>query len=193
LAAERPAPHGFAAPRFPADCTHAEVRVDDRERRAREAVQKAKRKLPDLFSAPGNRKFFRSHMEVQDVDWLVDAAREGDRDAVQILQKYARGARGAGMIVPKAFHEFVWEYFIDGPPKAKSGTSSKDTDLRYQSIALLVKIVSKDFGFPEYRNVEHRGEKSGPMSACLLVAEEFGLSERRVEEIWGERKARIGQ
>jgi hypothetical protein len=75
--------------------------------------------------------------------------------------------------------------------KAKSGSSPKDTGLKHRTIALLVKIVSQDYGFPEYRNPEHRGEESGPMSACLLVAQELGLKERWVEEIWAERKASV--
>jgi hypothetical protein len=95
------------------------------------------------------------------------------------------------MIVPDDFHAFVWEWFVDGPPKAKSGSSSKDTELRFQTIALLVKTVSRDYGFLEYRNVEHRGRKDGPMTACKLVAEELGLAERTVEDIWGERKGRL--
>jgi hypothetical protein len=76
-------------------------------------------------------------------------------------------------------------------PKAKSGTSPKDTDLKYTTIALLVKIVSRDYGFPEYSNPEHRGNPDAPMSACGLVADELGLSERTVEEIWADRKAMV--
>ena len=165
----------------------------DQEKLAREAVQKALRNLPWLFSKEGNRQFFLSHLEAQDPEFLVAAAREGDHDALEFLRRYASGARRAGMKVPDAFHEFVWECFIDGLPKAKSGTGPKDTELHYQTIALLVKIVSKDYGFPEYRNVEHRGHNAGPMSACKLVAEELGLGERWIEEIWGERKASVGQ
>lgn len=161
------------------------------EKRAREAVQKAKKKLPALFSKEGNRRIFRAHLEVQGIEFLVAAAREGDHDALDILREYARGARKAGMKVPDEFHTFVWEYFIDGPPKAKSGSSSKDSELRFQSIALLVKIVSQDYGFPEYRNPEHRGRKDGPLTACKLVAEELGLGERTVEDIWGERKSSV--
>jgi hypothetical protein len=46
------------------------------------------------------------------------------------------------------------------------------------TIALLLKMVKRDFGFPEYSNPEHRGNPDAPMSACRLVAEETGLSER---------------
>jgi hypothetical protein len=166
--------------------------MDDREKRAREAVQKARRNCPALFSKEGNRRFFRFHLEIQDVDFLIAAAREGDSDALEILRNHARGARRAGMRVPDEFHTFVWECFIDGIPKARSGTSPKDTELRKTTIALLVKIVRDDYGFPEYRNVEHRSAESGPMCACLLVAQELGLAERTVEEIWGERKASVG-
>jgi hypothetical protein len=60
--------------------------------------------------------------------------------------------------------------------------------LKHVSIALMVKIVSQDYGLPEYRNAEHRGEESGPISACLLVAQELDLDERWVEEIWADRK-----
>ena len=43
--------------------------------------------------------------------------------------------------------------------------------------------MSQDFGFPKYGNPERRGNADAPMSACRLVAEELGLSERTVEEI----------
>jgi hypothetical protein len=163
----------------------------DREARAREAVRRMARNVPQLFSKEFSRKFFRARMEEADVDRLVALAREGDKDALEILRKHAGGASRARMNVPRSLHEFVWEYFIDGPPKAKSGPSPKDTELKHQTIALMVKIVSQDFGLPEYRNAEHRGEESGPVSACLLVAQELGLKERWVEEIWADRKASV--
>ena len=164
---------------------------DNGEKHAREAVRRVVRNLPWLFSEAGNRQFFRAHWEVMDVEFLLMGARAGDKDSIEILRKYAAGARKAGLIVPDDFHAFVWEWFVDGPPKAKSGSSSKDTELRFQTIALLVKTVSRDYGFLEYRNVEHRGRKDGPMTACKLVAEELGLAERTVEDIWGERKGRL--
>jgi hypothetical protein len=166
--------------------------MTDQEQKAREAVRRVIRNLPDLFSKEGNQRFFRSHMEVQDVEFLVAAAREGDKDAVEILREHARGARRTRMNVPDAFHEFVWEWFIDGPPKAKSGSKSKDSELRKQTIALLVKVVSKDYGFSVYRNTEYRGSNSGPPSAISIVAEELGLSERTVEDIWADRKSIVG-
>jgi hypothetical protein len=165
--------------------------ANDREAQAREAVRRALKTAPWLLSKEGNRKFFRSHLEMQGPRFLVLAAREGDADAIEILRNYARGALRAGMNVPIELHEFVWEWFIDGPPKAKTGSSSKDTDLRYLTIALLVKIVHEVYGFREYRSTEHRGLQTGPVSACLLVAQELGLSERSVEEIWGDRKADV--
>ena len=164
---------------------------EDRERLAREAVQKLVRNAPWLFSKEGNQQFFRAHMEVENINMLVALARAGDKDAVEILRKCARDARSAGMKVPPDLHEFVWKWFIDGPPKAKSGSSPKDTELRYTAIARLVQIVSEDYGFPEYTPPEHRGNPDAPMSACRLVAEELGLSVRMVEEIWADRKASL--
>ena len=164
---------------------------DDREARAREAVRRMARNAPQLFSKEISRKFYRARMEVAEVDTLVALAREGDKDALEILRKHARGASGARMNVPQSFHEFVWEVFIDGPPKAKSGLSPKDMGLKHLTIALMVKIVSQDYGLPEYRNPEHRGAESGPMSACLLVAQELGFKEPWVEEIWAKRKASV--
>jgi len=165
--------------------------VEDRERLAREAVRKVVQNGPWLFSKEGNQQFFRDHMEAEDMNMLVALARAGDKDAVEILRKYARGARSAGMKVPTDLQEFVWEWFIDGPPKAKSGPSPKDTELRYTTIAVLVQIVSEDYGFPEYTPPQHRGNPDAPMSACRLVAEELGRSERTVEEIRAERKASV--
>jgi hypothetical protein len=164
--------------------------MDDREARVRAAVRRALKRVPWLFSKEGNRQFYRSHMEAEDPKFLVAAAREGDDDAIDILRDYVRGARQAGINVPTVVHEFVWEWFVDGPPKAKPGTSPKDIGLRNLAIALLVKIV-KGYGFPEYRNSEHRGETTGAMSACQMVAEETGFSERTVEAIWADRKAAV--
>jgi hypothetical protein len=165
--------------------------LEDRERIAREAVRKVAKNLPWLFSKEGSQRFYRAHMEVADIGTLVALAREGDKDAVEILRTNAEGARRAGMKVPTDLHEFVWEWFIDGPPKAKSGPSPKDSGRKRLTIALLVKMVKGDFGFPEYSNPEHRGNPDAPMSACRLVAEETGLSERMVEEIWGKRKTLV--
>jgi hypothetical protein len=164
---------------------------DDREARAREAVRRVKRNAGALFEKEFSRKFYRARMEVEEVETLVALAREGDGDALEILRNHARGARRAGMNVPRSFHEFVWECFIDGPPKANSGSSPKDMGLKHTTIALLVKMVTQDYGFPEYRNAEHRGLRTGPISACLLVAQELELSERTVEEIWAVRKASV--
>jgi hypothetical protein len=162
--------------------------LQDRERLAREAVRKVVKNLPWLFTKEGSQRFYRAHMEVENIETLVALAREGDKDAVEILQNYARGARRAGMRVPTDLQEFVWEWFIDGPPPAKSGASPKDTGLKYIAIGRLVKIVNQDYGFPEYTQPEHRGNPDAPMSACRLVAEETGLSESMVEKIWADRK-----
>jgi hypothetical protein len=160
--------------------------VDDKEKRAREAVRLALKNVPELFTKEGNRRFFRAHWERMEPEELVAAAREGDSDAMEILRNYARGARRSGMHVPRALHEFVWEYFLDEVPKTKSGPSPKDSELRKQTIRILVKIVA-EFGFPISRNPEHRGSKDGPMSACRIVAEEIDLAEGTVEDLHNER------
>jgi hypothetical protein len=165
---------------------------DNQEARAREAVRRVIRNAPQLFTKEFSRRFYRAHMEVAQIDTLVALAREGDKDALEILRKHARNARRARVNVPRSLHEFAWECFIDGPPRAKSGLSPKDMELKHQTIAVMVKIVSQDYGFPEYRNAEHRGAKSGPISACLLVAQELGYDDERwVEEIWADRKASV--
>lgn len=170
---------------------------DDREKLAREAVRRVLRNLPWLFSEEGNRQFIRRHLEAANIEVLITAAREADADAIDILRKYAGGARRTGMNVPADFHAFVWEWFIDGPPKGtaktKAGTASKGNELRYQTIAVLVKIVNRDYGFPVYRNPEHRdGEDGdGPMCALQLVAEETRLGYSTVEGHWRDRKASV--
>jgi hypothetical protein len=164
---------------------------EDREAGAREAVRRVARNAPQLFLKETSRKFFRARMEVENIDTLVALAREGDKDALEILRKHARGAGRAHINVPRSLHEFVWECFIDGPPKAKSGPGPKDIGLKHLTIALMVKVVSQDYGLPEYRNPEHRGAETGPISACQLVAQELDLDEGWVEEIWADRKASV--
>jgi len=82
--------------------------LQDRERLAREAVQKVKKNAaPLLFSQETSQQFFRTRMEVENIDMLVALARDGDKEAVEILRKYARGARRTGIKVPTDLHEFV--------------------------------------------------------------------------------------
>jgi hypothetical protein len=177
---------------FLADSTNAKVpMLEDREKLAREHVRNVKKNAPWLFEKEASQRFYRARMVPESVEMLVALAREGDKDAVEILRDHARAIAGTDEIAPRCFHEFVWEWFIDGPPKANPGSSPKDTGLRDLAIAMLVNMVGRDYGFPEYRNPEHRGEKGGPMSACLLVAQETGLSERTVEKIWADRKEMI--
>jgi hypothetical protein len=159
-----------------------------REQRAREAVRLAMKNVPELFSKDWNRKFLDFHMAGRDVEWLVSAAREGDRKAEEILRERARIARRDGSDVPLALHEFVWEFFIDGPAKARPGTNPKETEVRKRAIAILVKLVHRDYGFNVYSNPEHRGSDSGPMTALRIVGDELGLDARTVEEIYADRK-----
>jgi hypothetical protein len=161
--------------------------MTDQERRAREAVRRVLPGIKRSLSKEGSQQFFRSHLQVEDVERLIGAASEGNADALEILREYARGARRAGMFVPDALHAFAWEYFIDGPPKAPPGSKPQDNLLRNMLIVSLVKVVSEEFGIPVYRNVEHRGAEDGPICALKLVGEELGLRERGVEEIWEAR------
>ena len=170
----------------------------ERERLAREAVRKTLKKQPWLFTKEGSQRFYRAHMEAEDIGVLVDLARDGDKDALEIVRQYVRGlrkyARESGLNVfqiPVSVTGLALEILTDGPPKAKSGSSPKDIGLKHLTIALLVKIVSQNYGFPEYSNPEHRGNPDAPMSACRLVAEETGLSESTVEKIWADHKEMV--
>jgi hypothetical protein len=174
------------------------LQKQNQEQAAREAVRKAKKNVPWLFTTEGSRRLYRAQMEAESIDKLVDLARDGDKDALEILKRRTRGpwdhAHKLGLNVvdvPARVSELALEMFFDGPPKAKPGSGPKDIGKTHQAIAVLVDKVSLDYGFPEYRNSEHRGQKSGPMSACLLVAEELGLSGRTVEDIWAEHKEMI--
>ena len=176
----------------------------DREARARAAVRRAKQQHPELFTREGNREFHRAHMQQCDTKKLIEFAAQGSNMAVEILRERAIAAARTGENVPDEFHEFVWAFFVnDGPPrrlinadgkvKAIPKTMPTDTDLTYRTIALLVKIVHQEFEFPVYRSSEHRGSTGAPPSAISIVADEVGLSEQRVEQIWHEwGGARVG-
>src|SRR5262249_22432958 len=126
--------------------------------------------------------FYRAHMERESIEKLVELAREGDKDAAEILVNRGRVARSTRAKVPDCFAELVWEWFLDGPPKAKPGSNPKNLGLRNLIIDRLVKRISRDYGFPEYTPPEHRDDSDAPMSACRLVAEGLGIKERTVEE-----------
>src|SRR5687767_1610532 len=98
----------------------------ENERQARERVRRALKGARQSLSKDGNRTFFNRHLAAQEPELLVAAAREGSREAVELLREYGRGARRAGMSVPAAFHGFVWEWFLDGQPKAPPGPKPQD-------------------------------------------------------------------
>ena len=55
--------------------------------------------------------------------------------------------------------------------------------MRNSIIDRLVKRISRDYGFPEYPpNPEDRHDPDAPMTACRIVGEESGFSERTIEE-----------
>jgi hypothetical protein len=161
--------------------------LDNREKLAREAVRKIVKNLPWLDSKEESRRFYRAKMEAGSIERLVAAAREGDKDAVEILRDHARAIAGTDEIAPKCFHEFVWEWFIDGPPKARPGSGPKDTGLKNLTIRRLVKMISRDYSFPERTAYERRNDPDAPMTACRLVGEELRLDERTVEDILDDR------
>ena len=169
--------------------------LQDRERLAREAVRKTLKKQPWLFTKEGSQRFYRAHMEAEDIGVLVDLARDGDKDALEIVRQYVRGlrkyARESGlsvMQIPLCVTELALEILTDGPPKTQAGPDPRDTALRYQTLAGLVNRVSLVHGFPEYTLPGRRDEADVPMSACRLVAQETGYSESAVEKAWSEYK-----
>jgi hypothetical protein len=166
-----------------------------REEQARRAVRQVKGKLDWLFSKEGSRDFYSTHLEAAGVDLLVDLARDGDREALDILRKHARGwhqdalnDKASEVKVPNSLLQLLFEIFIYGLPKAKRGTGPKDTALRYQAITVLVRFVSENFGFPEYTQPQDRDNPDAPLTSSRIVGEEFGLSPRWIEEISASRK-----
>ena len=160
----------------------------EREARAREDVRKFNKNAASLLAKESSQRFYHKHMERQSTERLVELARAGDKEAAEFLLNRGRVARSLGAIVPTCFHEFVWECFLDGPPKATPGKNPKDTGLKHLTIALLVKIVIVDYGFPEYSQSDDRSDPEAPLSACRIVAEELKLSVSWVEKIWAEYK-----
>jgi hypothetical protein len=167
--------------------------MTDQETRAREAIRKQLPGMKRSLSKEGSRQYFRRHLEVEDVERLIGVAREGNVDALAILREHARGARDAGMNVPDKLHVFVWDFFIDGPPKTPPGPKPQDTLLRDMIVVSLVKIVNEEFGYRVHRGKEHHDSKTGPFSACAIVAQELGLGESNIEDIWNAGMANVGR
>jgi hypothetical protein len=118
LAAERPSASGCRAVPSLRTAPNAEVQMlQNRERLAREAVRKARKNAAALFTKETSQQFYRAHMERESIEKLIALARAGDREAAEILQTRGRVARTLSVPIPTCLHEFVWEWFLDGPPK----------------------------------------------------------------------------
>jgi hypothetical protein len=167
----------------------------DWERRGRAAVRAVKRNLPWLLDREGNEQIFRSHMETESDEVLADLARVGEKTALEILRERIRILHEAALhegraslVLHDRVRELALEVFLYGPPKSASGPKATRTAYRDRTIALLVKIVHVDYGFPIYGNPQHRGRKDAPLSAVRLVADELAMTERAVDDIWRDNK-----
>ena len=74
------------------------------------------------------------------------------------------------MKVPDDFHTFVWDYFIDGPPKARPGPKPPETLLRNIIIKALVPVVTPSFGWtkPATRNATTQKSDRSRLVQLLL-------------------------
>ena len=66
----------------------------ERERLAREAVRKVKKNVSWLFTKEGSQFFYAAHMELASIEVLVMLAREGDKNAIEILREHAIAIAG---------------------------------------------------------------------------------------------------
>jgi hypothetical protein len=115
---------------------------------------------------------------------LVEAAYDtGYEHVIEEIRARARVIEGTGQIAPAKFHEFVWRWFIDGPPREKPGPKPYDNLARDQLLSALVRIVHEEFGFPATRG-EASKQTGSTVSACQIVAEETGVGEDAVVTVW---------
>jgi hypothetical protein len=192
LGSLRPPPVIFPGPAL------SELTTAEREAGARNAVRRVRWDATRSLTKDGSRQYWRNYVGSLDVPDLVDLARDGDKDALDRLRDYARGVRRAipeipSLDIPRELLGFTLEFFIDGQPKARPGPSPRDTTLRNRLVVSLVKIVNEEFGFDVHRNEDLRNSNEGTLSACAIVADELGLGESNVEDIWNDLKSTLGR
>jgi hypothetical protein len=157
--------------------------MDIHEQRARAFVRRHWFGATRLRSRETSRQRFRGSA-IKCIPELIEAAREsGDKIVIEELRHRGRDMRAQGAKVPDNFSLFVWEWFLDGPPKVKRGPKAYDRLDRDQILAGLVRIVVEEFEFPATRG-EPAKESDSTVSACQIVAEETGHEEAAVGEIW---------
>ena len=172
--------------------------MEEREKRAREYARRVFAGATRSLSEEGGHHFFRSHIAVADIDRIIEAAYEGDPEALWALKARARAMRSTGATAPASLWLFVWECFLGGEPKGRPGRKPYDFLTRDMIIAATVKILVEEFGFPATRGTASK-DKSSTVSACQIVAEELPgghkIGEDAVEAIWKDSpaKARMGK
>src|SRR5215831_18854277 len=114
----------------------------DREKRARAAVQSIRRQLPKLFCREGNEEFHCAHMEAETYEVLARLALAGEKEALKILREQIRPLfeaqlyEGRITYLPETVHRLAFEVFLYGPPKTPPGAKGTRTSLRDMTIAL---------------------------------------------------------
>jgi hypothetical protein len=180
--------------------------MTDQEREAREFVRRQLIGGRRSLRKEGSRAFFREKMRTMhgsDIEWLLRAAREdGDPNAIELIREHVRAARQTGIPVPQELHLFVWEWFLDGPPKRKPAQKVQDNLTRNMILTVLVQVVSDHYGFQISRG-SATAEKGHRISASQIVAEELNRlgrklqldsapNEKQVEDIWRAGRGNLG-
>jgi hypothetical protein len=147
--------------------------MDEREKRARGFVRRVFAGATLSLSKEGGRRFFRPHIAVADLALVLEAAREGDKEALEVLRERGRAMRSSGAVAPKDFHLFVWECFLDGEPKGRPGPKPYDYLTRDMIIANTIKILVEEFGFSATRG-EVSKQASSTVSACQIITRGCG-------------------
>jgi hypothetical protein len=149
------------------------------------------RNTPQWFSREGNVQFHLTRLEAEPDEVLADLARVGDRIALETLRKriQLRHEAGASDLHPRVL-TLALELFLYGLPKAASGPKTLHYVLRNRTICAMVRVIHQDYGFPIYGNPQRRRKKNAPLSAVRIVANEIGMTERAVDQIWRQNKDR---
>jgi hypothetical protein len=85
--------------------------MDERERRARVNVKRALAGGIRSLSQEGNRQSFLGWIASEDTDRLVQGAREGDKECIEILRERGRDLRSLNLGIPSDLLHLAWDVF----------------------------------------------------------------------------------
>jgi hypothetical protein len=130
----------------------------------------------------------------QQLQWVLDNAREGEANADRALRDVYAALRHHGRHVPPTLHAYIDEGVLRGPVGPGRGKSRARNAFADVVLASLVFNLQQKFGLPPTRRPTSKNQSACDIVATVVSENSWGgrlLDYRQIQSIWNKHKSRF--